>query len=384
MAAHAILSPSGASRWMTCTPSARFEEQFPDKSSEYAKEGTLAHTLGELLILDKLGRIEKEVFKKSLKTIEANDLYNESMLEYCDDYATFVCEQYATAQAHTKDAMLFLEQKLDMTEWVPDGFGTGDVVIIADGTLDFTDLKYGKGVAVYAENNKQLMLYALGALHAFDFMYNIEIIRMTIYQPRINNTSTWEISAVDLKVWAETELKPKAAMAWEGIGEYVPGVHCQFCKAKAVCKALANENLQMAKYDFRDINMLTEEEVADILNRADMFTDWIKAVEDHALAEALAGKEWPGYKLVEGRSNRKYSDEDAVAAKLLKQGYAEDEIYNKKLVSITALEKELGKKEFASMLGDLIIKPAGKPCLADVNDKRPVYNKISSAVNDFA
>jgi len=384
MRAHAILSPSGASKWLTCTPSARLEAQFPESKSTYADEGTLAHSLGELMISHKLKKITKHQYNKLLKDIEASSYYCPEMHEHAENYAVFVMERYADALSHTKDAMIFLEKQLDMTDYVPEGFGTGDVVIIADGTLELIDLKYGKGVSVSATNNKQMKLYGLGALRDFDFIYDIHTVRMTIYQPRIDNFSTWELPVVDLKQWAEDELRQKAQLAFDGEGEFVPGDHCRFCKAKAVCRAFADMNLGLARYDFADPAVLNDEEIADIISRADTFKNWISSIEEHALAESINnGKKWPGYKLVEGRSNRKYSDEEAVAQTLASYGYGDDVIYKRSLLTITEMEKKLGKKTFGEYLGELIIKPQGKPTLVPLTDKRPEYSSTESAVNDF-
>ncbi len=381
---HAILSPSGASRWLACTPSARFEENFSESKSSFAAEGTLAHSLGELLIREKLGQLKKAAFKKALAEIQSNELYDDSMLDYCEDYAVFVMERFAEAQSHTSDAAIFLEKKLDMSDYVPEGFGTGDAVIVADGTMETIDLKYGKGVAVAVTENKQQMLYALGALKDFAFIYNISHVRMTIYQPRISNIESWEMSVDDLMNWAENELKPKAQMAFNGEGEFAPGSHCQFCRGKAKCKALADKNLELAAYEFRDSNILSDEEVSDILTRMDLFINWINAVEEHALNEAINnGKKWPGYKVVEGRSNRKYSDSDQVATTLLKAGFAEEIIYTKKLLSITNMEKEIGKKPFGELIGPFLIKPPGKPTLVPESDKRPAYHSAEAAKVDF-
>lgn len=385
MSSHAILSPSGASRWLACTPSARLEQQFPDRSGAAASEGTLAHALSELLIRFKSKMILKTQYTKTLKEIKANSQYEDAMFDYADTYACYVMETFSAAQAHTKDAVLLVEQKLDLSEYVPEGFGTGDVMIIANQVLDFIDLKYGKGVEVSAINNKQMMLYALGALRNFDCLFDIETVRMTIYQPRLDNISTFEMSVADLKHWAETELKPRAAMAFAGEGEFAPGEVCRFCKAAATCKANAAFNLELAKYEFKESPLLEDQEVSDILSRADLFTKWINAVEEHAQNEAiLNGKKWPGYKLVEGRSNRVYADEAKVAETLLAKGLTEDAIYTKKLLGITAMEKELGKSDFATYLSSLVVKPAGKPTLVPASDKRPELNSAANAANDFA
>lgn len=385
MLAHAILSCSGAERWLNCTPSARLEQQMPDKGSEAASEGTLAHKLAELLLREKLKQVNKVAFKKELARIQADDLYNEAMLDHCEDYAVFVMEHYSDAQKNTKDALIFLEQKLNLTEFIPEGFGTGDVVIIADDVLDIIDFKYGKGVPVNATENKQMMLYGLGALREFDYMYDIHRVRMTINQPRLDSISTYEILATDLKIWADQELVPRAKLAFNGEGEFVPGKHCQFCKVRATCKANADMNLEIAKYDFKESPFLTDVEVADILDRAALFYKWLGSVEDYALDQAVNnGKQWPGYKVVEGRSNRKYADEEKVAAKLTGNGFAENIIYTKKLLGLTAMEKEIGKADFQKLLTDLIIKPPGKPALVPESDKRPEYNSTEGAAKDFA
>lgn len=382
---HAVLSPSGAHRWLTCTRSARLETQFPDKAGEVAREGTLAHSLGELILQYKLKRITKAVYQKELKKIEADNLYDHAMYEHCESYSVFVLERFYAAQSHTKDAVIYLEHSLDLTEYVPEGFGTGDCVIIADGTMEIIDLKYGKGVLVSADGNKQMMLYALGALKEFIFAYDINHVRMTIFQPRIDNFSTYELSTDDLLTWAEVDLKPKAILAFAGEGEFAPGTHCQFCKAKAVCKANADYNLEIAKYEFKIPELLYDDEIADIIRRADLFTKWLKGVTEYALSEAVNnGKKWPGFKLVEGRSNRTYTDEAAVASKLIKEGFAEDLIYKRELLGITAMEKVLGKNVFTLHLGSLIIKPQGKPVLVNEEDKRPQLNSIESAKIDFA
>jgi len=382
---HAILTASGASRWLACTPSARLEEQFPDKEGVAAKEGTLAHSLGELMISHKLKTVSKERYKWGIKVITEDPLYDNAMQEHCENYAAFVLERFSEAQSHTSDAKIFLETKLDLTDYIPEGFGTADVTIIADGVLDIIDLKYGKGVPVSAEQNKQMMLYSLGALSAYDFLYDINTVRVTIYQPRLDSISTWEIPVQELHNWAETELKAKAKEAFEGNGEYRPGEHCRFCKAKAVCRANAEMNLEVAQYDFAVPAILNDQEISDILDRAELFVNWITSVKDHALDQAVNhGKKWPNYKLVEGKSNRKYSDEEKVADTLLKAGFAEEIIYTKSVNGITAMEKAIGKAAFAEHLNPLVIKPQGKPTLVHQSDKRPEMNALESAQADFA
>lgn len=381
---HAILSPSGASRWLNCPPSARLEQTFPDSSGEAAKEGTLAHALGELRLMMNLHMIDSYGYEIVKKEIEASPYYNEDLNDHASNYADYVIEAFNAAKAITPDAVIQIEAKLNLTDYVPEGFGTGDAVIIADGTMDIIDLKYGKGVNVSCENNKQMMLYALGGLREFDYMYDIQNVRMTIYQPRMDNISTFEMSVKDLQEWAEMVLKPTAKLAFEGKGEFKVGDHCRFCRAKAVCKANANENLELAKYDFAESVLLTDSEVADILNRASAFKSWIASVEEMALTEAVEkGKNWPGYKLVEGRSNRVYSDEEKVANALIEKGFSEADIFTKKILGITAMEKAITKKTFETVLGDLVIKPQGKPTLVPESDKRSAWNSAESAKIDF-
>lgn len=374
--AHAVLSPSAASRWLTCTPSARLELQFPDKAGDYAKEGTLAHEFGELFLRQKLGTNVAGLLAKARE----NEFYTPDMETHAEEYAALVWEKYEIARKTTPDAILLVEEHIDLTAYVPEGFGTGDAVIIADDLLDITDLKYGKGVAVSAKRNKQMMLYALGALLKYSIMYGVNRVRMTIYQPRIGNVSEWEITAADLLEWAETELKQRAKMAFEGIGEQVPGDHCRFCRAKAVCKALAEQNLSAAKEEFMQVGLLTPEQVAEILPKLDGLVNWANAVEEYALDQALQGVKFPGFKIVEGRSIRKYADDKKVAERLEANGYG-DIIYKpKELKTITTLEKALTKKGFEALVGDLIVKPAGKPTLVPESDKRPEW---SSAEEDF-
>lgn len=379
--AHALLSPSSAARWLACTPSARLESQFPDSSGAAAAEGTVAHALGELLLREWLGVVEIEDFQVLLAEIEGSEYYGPDMQRYAEDYRDFVIERYHDALASTPDPRIFLEQKLDMTEFVPEGFGTGDCIILADGTLDIIDLKYGKGVLVNAQENKQMMLYGLAAMRQFEIMYDIRRVRMTIYQPRLDNYSSYELPVEELLHWAETELKERAKMAFEGTGELVVGKHCGFCKVKARCRAMADYNMQLAQHDFKQPELLDDHEVSDILKRLDLLTDWAGAVKKFALQEALGGRKWEGFKLVEGRSVRRYVDEDAAAKAVLKQGWPEESVFNKKIIGLTAMEKLIGKPGMVSILGDHVDKPPGAPTLVPESDKRPEYN---AAASDFA
>jgi len=384
MRQHALLSASGAKRWMSCPPSAQLEETLPEGKSEYADEGTFAHALAELELGFALKQIDGKQYKKRRLEIVKNPFYSQEVEQYIQEYLTLVMERVAEAKTRCNDPIVALEQKLDFSQWVPEGFGTGDVVIIADGILEVIDLKYGKGVPVSASHNPQLMLYGIGALTQYDGLYDIETVRMTIIQPRLDNVSPFLMPAKDLYKWADNVIKPKAEEAIAGKGDFKAGEHCQFCKAKATCRARAEANLELAKYEFKNGPLLSDEEIGSILIQADELQAWASTIKGYALDQAENhGKKWDGWKLVEGRSNRCYSDKEAVAEKLIAEGYAENIIYEKSLYGITAMEKILGKKLFEGYLTDLIIKPAGKPTLVLESDKRPEINSAKAATEDF-
>lgn len=372
MTKHAILSASGAHRWMNCTPSARLELEFEDSSGEVAKEGTAAHELGE----HKLRAALKIPTKKPTSIYDS-----EEMERYTDEYVQFILEELAAVKQITKDPLLLIEQRLDFSNYVPEGFGTGDCVIVADDVVHVIDFKYGQGVLVEAENNPQMMLYALGVLNLFDAIYDIDSLKMTIYQPRRENISTFEISKTSLIDWAENALKPKAELAFKGDGEFKPGDWCRFCRASVECRARAEENLKVAKFEFKKPPLLTDDEIAEILLHVNDLTKWANEIFAYATNAAVQqGKQWTGFKVVEGRSNRKYADEEAVAEAAKKAGY--EDIYRQSLLTITNMEKLMGRKKFNELLGDFITKPSGKPTLVPVSDKRPEIN-ISTAKNEF-
>lgn len=384
---HALLSASGSSRWINCTPSAKLEEKYGKQTtSVYAQEGTLAHEISELYIKhDILHSIDAEEFSHQLEILMENELFNEEMLSVIPIYVDYCASEYKSAKSQNSEAIMEIEQKLDLTEYVPESFGTADCIIISDGTIEVIDLKYGKGVPVYADANRQLMLYGLGALRKFDVMYDIQNIKLTIVQPRINNISTWQISVKDLMHWAETELKPAAKLAFEGKGEIKAGSWCKFCSVKNQCKALAEQQLEIAKYEFKKPEFLSDDEISDILKRAHKFIEWINSIEEYAQTEAYNGnKVWPGFKVVEGISRRKWIDEEKVIDTLYSRfpELSDDQIFDTKLVSISQIEKLLGKKTVQEKLGDVIIKPQGKPTLVPDTDKRPSIG-IEDAINDF-
>ena len=372
---HAKLSASGSHRWLTCTPSVKLEQPFPNKSSIYAEEGTLAHELGELGLRLNLKQITKAKYNAAVKVIKANELYTEDMPDYVDRYVDTCMEKVAEAKAKDPLSIFKVEQRLDFSEWVPQGFGTGDFVIISDGTIEIIDLKYGKGVPVSAKDNPQMRLYALGAIDEFDMVYEIENVKMTIVQPRLDSISTDEISKDDLIKWAEEYVKPKAELAMNGEGEYVAGEHCGFCRAKSVCKARADKNLELAKYEFRTTETLSDNDIADILGKIDELVKWASDIKDYALEQALLGVVYPGYKVVEGRSNRKYTDVDRIADILIANEFTEDKIYKpQELLTLTKMESVVGKKKLTELIGDYIEKPPGKPTIVPEEDKRGPYN----------
>ena len=378
---HALLSPSAAHRWMNCTAAPRLEETVEDKGSSYAEEGTLAHAYCAKKLKTFLG-IPTDGEDQEIAQLE-NTYHTGEMDEYTDTYATIVLEKFNTARTITRDAQLLVETRLDFTQWVPDGFGTGDACIIADGCLEIIDFKYGKGVKVSAYNNPQMKIYALGAYEAFSFEYNITRVRMTIVQPRIDNLSEFEITADDLQKWAEEELQPKAKEAFSGKGKQMPGAWCQFCKVKARCKALTETALNLAK-EKADPNLLTPEEIAnDVLPFIDIVKSWLTGVEEYTLQAALNGTNYPGYKIVAGRSIRKITDVEAVMQELQSNAFAEESYMKpRELRSITDLEKLVGKKRFAELCGKWIEKPQGKPTLVPESDKRPAYDTTADDFKD--
>lgn len=381
---HALLSPSSAGRWLACTPSARLGEKYPDTAGEAAKEGTIAHALGEALIRYEAEIISEETYLEEISEIEQSEYYNADMQELMEGYRDYVMEAFQVAKLRTPDAELIIEDKLDLTKWVMNGFGTADAQIIADDTLNIIDLKYGRGVRVGAEGNKQMMLYAIGAVEKAKIFYDIKEVTMTIYQPRLHNISTYLLSVDELYKFAEEELKPRASLAYEGKGDFAVGDHCRFCKAKPRCRAYADEQKKIAQYDFKNAEELSDDEIAEILTKADDVAGWLKDVQDYALTVAVnEGKKFKGFKVVQGQSRRRYVNEDDVVNKLLENGFEEALLFEKKLLGITAMEKTISKKQFNTLLGDLVEKPEGKPTLVVESDKRPEWNRAQTAQDDF-
>jgi len=374
--AHALLSPSAAHRWINCTAAPRLEADVEDKGSEFAAEGTLAHAYCAQKLKAFLGMPTEGEAKE---IAELNDRYHTGeMDEYTDTYKTIVLEKYNAARAITKDALLLIETRLDFSEYVPDAFGIADAIIIADGTMEVIDFKYGKGVKVSAVDNPQMKIYALGAYEKFSFEYKIDRVRMTIIQPRIENFSEWELSVSELMEWTDSVLTPKAQQAYNGDGPQVPGDWCQFCKVKSNCRALTNQCISAAT-NHPDPKLINADELAtDVLPILATVKTWLAGVEDYALQQALSGVQLVGWKVVEGRSVRKITDQDGAALALNKAGYKTAEIYKpQELRTITDLEKLTGKKQFAAICGDFIEKPQGKPTLAPESDKRPAIDPVA-------
>ncbi|ECQ0707887.1 DUF2800 domain-containing protein [Listeria monocytogenes] len=384
---HAKLSASGSSRWLNCTPSIALEAKFPEQKNGgvFAQEGTLAHSFAELLLQKFNGDVAKAEYARKLNRLKKNSLYDASMIDHVEVYTTIVIEKFQEAHAADKNAVLSIEQQLDYSEYARGGFGTGDAVIVGNGVVEIIDLKYGKGVPVSAKENSQLMLYGLGAYNAFELDYDLHTVRMTIVQPRLDDVTEFEMEVSDLLDWAENVVKPAALLADAGKGELNPGPWCKFCRARSICKARAEANLALTSYDFKDPRLLQPHEIAKVLGQVAELKSWVEDVKSFALKEAESrGIEFPGWKLVEGRSNRRYADAEMVQAMLELEGYSEEELLSKKLISLTDMEKLIGKKQVSAILGDLIEKPAGKPTLVVETDKRQAVKLKSDATDDFA
>ena len=374
---HALLSASASKMWLECTPSAVLNAEVPDKETAYSKEGTEAHALAEKKLNSWIKSGRKNKFKAP----------NGEMDEYTNNYRDYVIEVFNTEKAKTSDAQLLIEQRLDFSEWVPDGFGTGDAIIIGDDTCHVIDLKYGAGVLVQAEGNTQARLYAAGAYSTYGLLYDFNKIVVHIYQPRMDNISTCTYTVDELKQWLESTVMPAAQLAIKGEGTQNPGEWCQFCKIKGNCKArMTNTLWSLINAGFNsDAKEMTTEDIETALPFLDGITKWVKDLEAYALDQALQGTRYKGYKLVEGRSIRKVKDEPGLIEALHKMGYQDDVIMTKpKLESISTIERAIGKKMFAGISMPYIEKPKGKPTLVPVSDKRPEYRNEEKEMDDFA
>ncbi|MGX8705016.1 MAG: DUF2800 domain-containing protein [bacterium] len=362
--AHAVLSASSSSRWIACPPSALLQEKYRDYGSVYAEAGSEAHALGESKVLEFLGKPHTDP-RPEMKYLE------QEMEDATDAYVSFIAEQIATAKETCPDPLVLVEQEVDYSRWAEGGFGTADAIIVGEGHLWITDLKYGTGIEIDAQSNSQLSCYALGAIDLLDDLYDFHTVTLSIFQPRRAHTSSWTTTREALLDWGETVLRPAAQQAIKGEGKFCAGDHCRFCKAKHECRARADQQMNLMRYEFQLPPTLTDDEVEEILGQVDQLVAWAEDIKSYALAAALGGKRWKTYKLVEGRSTRRYSDENAVAEAVKAVG---KDPYERRLLGITAMTQLLGRKQFNEILGDLIVKPKGKPALVPLSDKRPALD----------
>lgn len=369
---HALLSASSAHRWLNCPPSAVAAEAYPPQNTEFTREGTLAHEVAEVVARARLN---------GYKVTVSEDGATGEMIECAEGYAEYIQEHIGT------DATVLLEQRVDFSPWVPDGFGTADCIILQDGTMDVIDYKYGQGVAVSAEDNPQMMLYALGALNDFGIAYDVERIKTHIYQPRINNISVAEIRVTDLSDWAELTVRPIAQSAIWGEGEYKAGAWCKFCPHAGRCRELATTCVEYVNtHGLRfAVPVLSPYEVSEVLEMEPLISLWLKRVKDQALTTLMNGDDIPGYKVVEGRmGNRKWKDEIQVAEALKAAGYQLNDITETKLLSPAAMDKSIGRKKVAELLDNMIDRSPGAPTVVPEADKRPAYDRLAEAQEDFA
>ena len=369
---HAYLSASSSDRWTHCPPSAKLNAEAQERASPYALEGTCAHNLCEYLVLDALGR-------ECQNPTENLDVYNTEMQDAAESYRDFFLEQVTEAKKSCADPVVCVEQRVDFSKWVPQGFGTADGLIVTDGYLQVIDMKFGVGVLVDAKENTQLSCYALGGIDLYDGLYDIQKIRLTIFQPRREHYDTWDTTKGELLSWAENTLAPAAMLAMKGEGEFAAGDHCRFCKVKDTCRTRAEYYLSMVGDAFKEPETLTVYEIASLLPKLPGFISWADDLKEYALRQAITGTKFPGFKVVEGRSNRRYSDEEQAIAAVSKAGF---DPFEHKILGITAMTKLLGKKRFEEILGKLVIKPQGKPVLAPDSDKRPEMHNIDEAFDE--
>jgi len=390
--AHALLSASSAERWLSCAPSAVLEDNYPDQSSEYALEGTLAHELAELKLRSKLNLVlnrretEEETKRRREKTkeIQESNFYSKEMEEHTSNYVNYIIEEFMAVRLYDKAAVLFIEARLNFSHIVPEGFGTGDAVILGNGVMKVIDLKYGAGKKVDAVENSQLKLYGVGAVAMFDDLYEFEAVELVIYQPRMDNISVYATTVEALDTWATQTVAPRAEQAFKGEGELVTGDHCGFCKHRVKCRAMFDETVDLFdKAVSDDLRTVSDNEILEVFKKSDRVSKYLSAVASYILSEALSGKSWEGYKLVEGRSVRTISDEDKAEEILKANGFGIEDLYNMKMKGLGDLEKLVGKKEFNELLKGVIVKPAGKPTLAPESDKRPAINITETAQKLF-
>lgn len=373
---HAVLSASSSHKWLVCTPSARLEEQFPNKTSEYMEEGTLAHEIAEFKVRSYfLEAISKSAYTRRLNKLKEKQHFSQEMLIHTDTYLEYIKGESLKTSSKP---FIALEQKVDFSRYVPEGFGTADCIMISGNDLHIIDFKYGKGVKVDATENPQMKLYALGVLFQYGMLYDIKQIRMTIVQPRLDSISEFSMPKDALIEWGENVVKPQAEKAFMGIGDFVQGDHCRFCRAKGACEFRAKENMKIVEEIQEKYNgIISDKEVGEMLSKTDGIEQWLQDLKEYALQQILKGKEVPGWKAVEGKSNRKLVDIDKAFEILEANGYKSEILYEKKPLTLTQLEKTIGKANVAKAIGDYIEKPKGAPTLVKSTDKRESF-KISA------
>ena len=379
---HALLSASGAHRWLHCTGSPLLEKDFPDSTSVYAQEGTLAHELCELKLMAYTGEITKRKLTSMKNRLMKSELWQPEMESTSETYLDYIKD---ITMSYTVKPVILTEKRVDFSRYVPEGFGTADCLILAGDTLHVVDYKHGKGVVVDADHNPQMMLYALGAMSELSLLYRFKFVHMTIVQPRVNNISEFTMSADELIEWGETVVKPKAEAAISGNGEFEAGDWCRFCRAKQQCKTRyeSNNSLYPQLSAQHDPRLITLEELGEYLKRGRDMAAWLEDMKEYALSESLAGAEVPGWKAVEGRGSRAFTDTDEAVDTLIKNGIDESVLYERRVLTLAQMEKAVGKKAFGELVGDLVVKNPGKPTLVEESDKRPRITNQPTAADVF-
>lgn len=379
---HALLSASSAHRWLHCTGSPLLEKEFPDTTSVYAQEGTLAHELCELKLKKYTTVMPKGTYTRAHNKIMKSELWQNEMEATSETYLEYVKEIMLACEIAPA---VLIEKRVDFSRYVPEGFGTADCLILAGDTLHVIDYKHGKGVVVDADHNPQMMLYALGAMSELSLLYRFKFVHMTIVQPRVNNISEFTMTADELIEWGETVVKPKAEAAISGKGEFEAGDWCRFCRAKQQCKTRyeSNDSLYPELSERHDPRLITLAELGDYLKRGKDMAAWLEDMKEYALSESLAGADVPGWKAVEGRGSRAFTDTDEAVDTLIKNGIDESVLYERRVLTLAQMEKAVGKKAFGEIVGNLVVKNPGKPTLVEESDKRPRITNQPTAADVF-
>lgn len=379
---HALLSASGAHRWLHCTGSPLLEKDFPDSTSVYAQEGTLAHYLCELKLMAYTGEITKRKLTSMKNKLVKSELWQPEMDSTSEAYLDYIKD---ITMSYTVKPVILIEKKVDFSRYVPEGFGTADCLVLAGDTLHVVDYKHGKGVVVDADHNPQMMLYALGAMSELSLLYRFKFVHMTIVQPRVNNISEFTMTADELIEWGEKVVKPKAEAAMSGKGEFEAGDWCRFCRAKQQCKTRyeSNDSLYPELSERHDPRLITLAELGEYLKRGKDMAAWLEDMKEYALSESLAGADVPGWKAVEGRGSRVFTDTDEAVDTLIKNGIDESVLYERRVLTLAQMEKAVGKKAFGELVGDLVVKNPGKPTLVEESDKRSRITNQPTAADVF-